>query len=218
MLAFSAKQGLKAIGAIDGSHIPCRPPTECPENYVNRKGFHSIILQAVCDHEMFITDIHLGWPGSVHDARVFRPSPLCDHLDNNTTEMCPDGSYLLGDAAYPLKNSLLTPFKENGNLTQQQRTYNFKHSSTRMKIEHTFGVLKGRWRRLKHIDIISLQSVLDIIVVACILHNVCLVHEDLAEYMAEEENTVNGFENLPLFQNNPTGVAKRLEVMAEITR
>ena len=89
---FSAKQGLKAIGAIDGSHISCRPPTECPENYVNRKGFHSIILQAVCDHEMFITDVYAGWPGSVHDARVFRWSPLCDYLDNNATEMCPDGS------------------------------------------------------------------------------------------------------------------------------
>lgn len=92
-----------------------------PENYVNRKGFHSILLQAVCDHEMFIIDAYVGWPGSGHDARVFRRSPLAEHLDNHYEQMCPDHSYLLGDAAYPLKHSFRTPFKDNGNLTQQQR-------------------------------------------------------------------------------------------------
>lgn len=57
---FSAKHGLRAIGAIDGSHIYCRPPTEYQENYVNRKGFHSITLPAVCDYKMFITDALVG--------------------------------------------------------------------------------------------------------------------------------------------------------------
>ncbi|XP_060562966.1 putative nuclease HARBI1 [Ruditapes philippinarum] len=27
------------IGAIDGSHIPIRTPTEFPENYIHRKGY-----------------------------------------------------------------------------------------------------------------------------------------------------------------------------------
>ena len=60
------------IGAIDGSHIPIKAPVLCPENYINRKGFHSVILQAVCDHRMLFTDCYAGWPGSVHDARVFK--------------------------------------------------------------------------------------------------------------------------------------------------
>ena len=40
------------IGAIDGSHIPIKTPTHCPENYINRKSFPSVILQAVCDSRM----------------------------------------------------------------------------------------------------------------------------------------------------------------------
>jgi len=88
---FCTKQGFKAIETIDGSHIQIRPPAESPENYVNRKGFHYVILQAVCDHEMFLTDIYVGWPGSVHDASVFRRSPLCELLENNPLDMCPEG-------------------------------------------------------------------------------------------------------------------------------
>ena len=60
------------IGAIDGSHIPIKAPVLCPENYINCKGFHSVILQAVCDHRMLFADCYAGWPGSVHDARVFK--------------------------------------------------------------------------------------------------------------------------------------------------
>jgi len=64
------------IGAIDGCHIAVACPTENACDYVNRKGYHSIILQAVCDCDMYFTDVYVGWPGSVHDARVYRNSPL----------------------------------------------------------------------------------------------------------------------------------------------
>lgn len=84
-----------------------------------------------------------------------------------------------------------------------------------MRIEHAFGVLKGRWRRLKFLDIVAIKTVLDTITVGCLLHNLCLLHEDLNEFMDGEEE-VNHYENMPLFQNNPTGVARRLEVMARI--
>ena len=53
------------IGAIDGSHIPIKAPF-CPENYFNKKSFHSIFLQAVCNHDMMFTDCFAGWPGGVH--------------------------------------------------------------------------------------------------------------------------------------------------------
>lgn len=47
MDGFEAMRGFPGvIGAIDGSHIPIKAPQICPENYVNRKGFYSIILQS----------------------------------------------------------------------------------------------------------------------------------------------------------------------------
>ena len=63
-------------GAVDGTHIPIIAPESARGDYVNRKGQYSIILQAVCDHNYIITDKNIGWPGRVHDARVFGNSEL----------------------------------------------------------------------------------------------------------------------------------------------
>ena len=39
------------IGCVDGTHIRLQTPSQHENNYVNRKGFHSINVQVVCNHE-----------------------------------------------------------------------------------------------------------------------------------------------------------------------
>ena len=39
------------IGCVDGTHIRIQAPNEHENAYVNRKGFHSINVQGVCNHE-----------------------------------------------------------------------------------------------------------------------------------------------------------------------
>lgn len=73
---------LDVIWALDGTHIRITPPSHHPEQYINRKGFSSIQLQCVCDAKLFFTHVYLGWPGSVHDARVFRNSDLWENGSN----------------------------------------------------------------------------------------------------------------------------------------
>ena len=63
-------------GAIDGTHIPIIAPSECHAEYVNRYDYHSIIMQAVVDCKYLYRDVVIGWPGSVHDARVFSNSSI----------------------------------------------------------------------------------------------------------------------------------------------
>ena len=58
----------QCAGAVDGTHIPVLLPQEC---YYNRKGWHSILMQGVVDHQGRFIDINIGWPGRVHDAMVF---------------------------------------------------------------------------------------------------------------------------------------------------
>ena len=40
-----------AIGCIDGTHVSMKGPSQNEPDYVNRKGFHSINVEAVCNHE-----------------------------------------------------------------------------------------------------------------------------------------------------------------------
>jgi hypothetical protein len=72
----------KVIGAIDGSHIPIKVPSENRHVYINRKGFYSVVLQAVCNHKLVFTDCFVGWPGSTHDARVLRRSDLFQRIED----------------------------------------------------------------------------------------------------------------------------------------
>ena len=73
---FKHKYGfLQCVGAIDGSHIPILFPQEYAANYYNQKGWHSVILQGTVNHLGIFTDVYVGWPGRVHDARFFNYLP-----------------------------------------------------------------------------------------------------------------------------------------------
>lgn len=40
-----------AIGCIDGTHVRIKGPSENEPDYVNRKGYHSINVQGICNHQ-----------------------------------------------------------------------------------------------------------------------------------------------------------------------
>ncbi|RXN09833.1 nuclease HARBI1 [Labeo rohita] len=71
-------------GAIDGTHIGILAPPVSSAGYYNWKGFYSVILQGVVDHRLMFWDINVGWPGKVHDARVFANSSLFERGQSNT--------------------------------------------------------------------------------------------------------------------------------------
>lgn len=167
---------LGIIGAIDGSHVPIKGPTQNKISYYNRKGFTSVVLQAVADHNSKFINCYAGEVGSLHDARVFRKSDIGRNFENlNVTYE----SHLLGDAAYPLKENLLTPYKDNGFLTDIQKNFNKIHSKSRVVIEQAFGLLKGRFRRLKYLDMTRPDLIPLIIISACILHNLCQAEKEI---------------------------------------
>ena len=72
----------------------------------------------VVDHTLQILNCYTGWPGCVHDARVLRNSGLYQKAENG--EMFIQDHFIIGDDAYPLRNWLITPFKNLGNLNRQQ--------------------------------------------------------------------------------------------------
>ena len=158
---------------------------------------------------MTFTDIFVGFPGRVHDSRVLSNSPLFD----NGERMC--GNYhLLGDSAYPNISWILTPFRRTQNITPQMNRFNKVHSSMRIKIEQAFGMLKGRYRRLKYIDQGSVETICYTICSACVLHNICIWQNDFEEIFTQDDVPV-AYIHGNLFNRNvqALGQQKRTNIM-----
>ncbi|KAL5246392.1 hypothetical protein ACI65C_013800 [Semiaphis heraclei] len=87
------------VGIIDCTHIGIFPPkTDDPVHpeyiYVNRKNYHSINVQLVCDSDMKIINVSALFPGSVNDAYIWNNSLLEPTL-RRIYNYNPEGFYLL---------------------------------------------------------------------------------------------------------------------------
>ncbi|XP_023230978.1 putative nuclease HARBI1 [Centruroides sculpturatus] len=167
------------IGAIDCCHVAIvSPPVEdinYPEHiYVNRKGYHSLNVQLICDANMYIMNVNARFPGSVHDAFIWKNSNVRKafqrwHNCNRNAH-----TWLLGDSGYPLEPWLLTPLRTTN--TQAEVKYNNCLTATRSIIEQCNGLLKNRWRcLLKHRVLHYHPETASNVIIACVvLHNICI--------------------------------------------
>ena len=212
----------QVAGAIDGSHVPIIKPLESASDYYNRKGFYSIILQGLVDYRGQFMDFYVGWPGKVHDARVFANSSL--YLRGNQGTLFPQCNLhlcgvdvplvILGDPAYPLLPWLMKPYTDNGHLTSQQQLFNYRQSRCQMVVENAFGRLKGRWRcMLKRMDF-KLHNVTAIVASCVVLHNLC---ERFGDSFREEWATDSDTSDATQHPVSSTGGSTRsLPIAAEI--
>lgn len=141
----------KCVGFVDGSHAPFfKAPMEDKETYWSRKKEYSLQFQIICDPNRIIRHFYTGYPGSVHDAKVFA---ACD-IAKNPNHFFSPGEYIIGDSAYPKSETVVVPYKRRqGQFTQTQRAFNKYISSHQIAVEHTIGLLKGRFQSLKQIRI-----------------------------------------------------------------
>ncbi len=124
------------VCAIDGCHIRLKPPATTAQCYLNRKLFHSIQLQAITDHRGKFIDIFVGYPGSVHDVRMLRNSPVY-----TGGLYSPTGKCILGDGGYPCLSALIcliTPYREPVQ-NPLQSLFNSKNSRAWNIVERALG-------------------------------------------------------------------------------
>ncbi|KAH9383244.1 hypothetical protein HPB48_024361 [Haemaphysalis longicornis] len=50
--------------------------------------------------------------------------------------------------------------------------FNNTHRRQRVVVEGAFGILKDRFQRLQYIDVASVEHVVEIVIAACVLHNI----------------------------------------------
>uniref|UniRef100_K7FKP1 DDE Tnp4 domain-containing protein n=1 Tax=Pelodiscus sinensis TaxID=13735 RepID=K7FKP1_PELSI len=99
-------QGLGALSfpncreMIDKLHIPIRVPEHQASQYINHKGYFSVLLQGMSDHGGQFMDINVGWSGKAHNARVFCNSSMCQRLQAGT--FFPNHQIRVGDMDMPI--------------------------------------------------------------------------------------------------------------------
>ncbi|KAJ8917015.1 hypothetical protein NQ315_012933 [Exocentrus adspersus] len=190
------------VGCIDCTHIAIFPPhVEDPNHpehiYVNRKGFHSINVQLICDSRMKILNVCARYPGSTHDCYIWNNSNVQQLLRNLHTAGHRD-YFLLGDSGYQLQEWLLTPIIPEPQPRTPERRYNNAHKTTRSIIERVNGVLKMRFRcLLKHRVLHYSPEMACRIINACVvLHNICIDQNDIEVDDNGELDNIGYFLNL----------------------
>lgn len=200
------------VGACDGLiiKIPHLLEEELKETnlpYVrfwNRKGYHALNAQAVCDAYCRFTSFECMWPGSTNDITAYRQSAL---YVEQMAQLPPEYFLALDEAYKSIKDGQhLTPFsgsdiecadsKGMPEVADAMRAFNKLFCSDRITIERAFGQLVRRWgvlwsalprRRLREIALL--------LRVAVKLHNLC-VDEWLCErygYATEEGKEGTGY-------------------------
>lgn len=168
--------------------------------YYNYKGGNSIVLLALVDAQYKFIFVDVGCNGRISDGGVFKNSPLHNIVTHNTQNFPPPGILsgtetatpftIVADDAFPLHEHIMKPYK--GNLSQQQKIFNYRLSRARRTSENAFGILCNRFRiLLKKIEL-PVETVELITLSACALHNF-LLENSANKYMGqlEKEDTDN---------------------------
>lgn len=124
-----------------------------------------------------------------------------------------NATFIIADSAYPLRNLLITPFRNTGHLTPRQHRFNRRLSSARQIVERCYGHLKGRFRRLREITVRKPPHIIAIIISGCILHNLCVLSHDDVEDFIDEDHDVDANFYPNIYLDGGCGAARRNEIM-----
>nr|CAH7733030.1 unnamed protein product [Callosobruchus chinensis] len=121
----------------DRLHPHYKKPPLHGDEYISRKGYHSINVQATCNADEWFISVDASWPASVQDSRIWSNSEICNIAKR---EFQRSNALLLGDEGYGIAPWLMVPFR-NPN-TPAEHAYNSLFTKERVIIERCFGELK----------------------------------------------------------------------------
>ena len=184
-----------AVG--DGTLFPLafQPERFDYPDFNGRKGKYTITCMIVNDHMRRIRYYNLGWPGNVHDERVYRHTPLAMYPDRYFST----GEVMLGDSAFSPRVNVVPVYKKKQYETQlpvSKEQFNTVIAKPRVTSEHTIGMLKSRFCMLRSIrikitaDKRSFEKVLKYVRVAIILHNLLIGWDDGEECFDQIDDDV----------------------------
>ena len=205
---------MESLGPLT-EHIPFlqRPKTDNADAMYTYKRRYAFVVQGVADCNVQIRNYFIMSTASIHDAAVYRKSPLCSFP---SAFFGPD-EFLLKDAAYPCGEHLLTPFSGRSVFSDPQIAdfFNEHHGAGRVFIERAWGLLKARFQCLRCLRQQSIEYAFLVIQASLLLHNFLIEKrlEDPTDLdFADANGTEFGRAEQPASQpSNTLSVAQRVE-------
>ena len=122
-------------------------------NFYNYKGFHSIVLMAICDSNYCFSYVLIGGYGKDNDASLSGDTDVFQAFEKTALHLPGEEKVLthflpyalVADEIFPLKPWLMKPYPVR-NLTEEKRVYNYRLSRARSTKENTLGILSAKWR------------------------------------------------------------------------
>ncbi|XP_057768221.1 protein ALP1-like [Salvia miltiorrhiza] len=178
---FEVFSGIPNVGgSIYTTHIPIIAPKERVAVYFNKrhternqKTSYSITVQGVVDPRGVLTDICIGYPGSMSDDQVLEKSALWQRASRGALK----DTWIAGNSSLPLTEWVLVPYGHQ-NLTWAQHAYNEKIGEVQGVAREAFMRLKGRWSCLRKRTEMKLQDLPVVLGACCVLHNICEMRND----------------------------------------
>ncbi|KAH7951591.1 hypothetical protein HPB52_010452 [Rhipicephalus sanguineus] len=189
-VCFEAIAGFpNVLGAMDGTHIRTRCPNKkVKASFVDRHDTPTYTLQGICNADRLFLDVFCGPPGRCHDSNVYDLSFVSAKLP----VICEAGRFhIIADAAYPLREYIMTPYRDHGHMTAEEKRFNYRLSRTRVRIENAFGVLKSRFRQLLYLEFHTPERSTKFMLACCVLHNICIMNgeQDLDDESGTDDSS-----------------------------
>lgn len=171
------------IGALDGRHMAIVNPLHAGSTFYNYKGTFSIVLLAMCDANYCFTYANIGAQGRISDGGVFNSCSLSEKLDRNTLHLPPPESLsrgrkptpyvIVADSAFALKPNIMIPYSGHNSTVKRsrERTFNYRLSSARSRIENTFGIMSTVLRVFRKPMLLEPQKACIVVECGVLLHN-----------------------------------------------
>ena len=160
MMECNAERGFPGcMGSMDCTHWEWHQcPTGMAGAYQSRKGSRGVVVEAVCDDDLWIWHLFVGASGILNDINVLNQSPF--YLDVTAGRWRPRGvsftvngitctlPYCLVDRIYPRYAFPVSSHQMP--MTDEAKTFNRLQGAIRKDVERLFGILTKRFHIALH--------------------------------------------------------------------
>ncbi|XP_045109256.1 putative nuclease HARBI1 [Portunus trituberculatus] len=179
------------VGAIDGKHVTLKCPIASGSEYINYKGFFSIVLLALVDANYNFMFVDVGCQGRISDGGVIANTQLYKLMEEkalNLPEPAPLNEreevvpfFFVGDEAFSMSETLMKAYPGYHVKGSKQRIFNYRICRARRVVENVFGIASSVFRVLRKPLLLEPEKASCVVMTTTLLHNFLRRRPDSAE-------------------------------------